>query len=119
MDLAALADKMGEDQTLAALRFLNVLYEGAGNQTCITRLAEVTMQDPLDLGRVDLATYRGIQAPYNSGDYIQRRCQDIGRSLLFMEMERAVATDIEEFLKAADVRDLRLTGEGDDPRIVR
>ena|SRR5688572_865265 len=107
LDLAAVADTLGDDVALRALRFLNVLYPGAGNQTCITRLAEVTSQGPVDLGQHDLKTYRGIQAPYDDWRYVEQRCRDIARKLLVMELDGAVATDVDEFLASADVQDLR------------
>lgn len=113
LDVAALADKLGEERAVAALRFLNVLYRRSGNQTCITRLAEVTSQEPIDLGKIDLRTYRGIQAPYDDWRYIQQRCQTVARQVLLLEMEGAVATQVEEFLAAADVQDLRVEDDLD------
>jgi hypothetical protein len=107
LDLTALADKLGDDGALRALRFLNVLYPGAGNQTCITRVAEVTSQEPIDLRQHDLKTYRGIQGPYDDWSYIEQRCSELARKLLVMELEGAVATEVEEFLSIANVQDLR------------
>jgi hypothetical protein len=94
-------------QRFGPLRFLNVLYPGAGNQTCITRLAEVTSQQPVDLGQHDLKTYRVIQAPYDDWRYIEQRCRELARKLLVMELDGAVATEVDEFLAIADVQDLR------------
>jgi hypothetical protein len=115
LDLAALADKLGRDAALGALKYLNVLYEGTGNQTCITRLAEVTSEAPLDLHRVDLAHYRGITPPYNSWEYVRERCESIARDLFIMEMDGAVATKLGEFLRVAKVKDLRRSGIEEDP----
>jgi len=117
LDLAALADRLGDDRAIDALRFLNVLYEGAGNQSCITRLAEVTQQAPLDLDRVDLSTYHGIQSPYDDWQYVERRCKEVARRLFLMEMEGAVATDVEEFLKVANLGDTRQSGTDKPPTI--
>lgn len=121
LDLAALADKLGDEDALQALRFLNVLYPGSGNQTCITRLAEVTSQEPVDLDQHDLKTYRGIRAPYDDWRYVEHRCRDLARRLLVMELEGEVATDVEEFLATADARDLReldeqTPGDGIQPK---
>lgn len=107
LDVAALVDRLGDDVALRALRFLNVLYPGAGNQTCITRLAEVTSQEPVDLGQHDLSSYRGIQSPYDDWRYVEQRCRDVARKLLVMELDGAVATEVDEFLATADVQDLR------------
>ncbi len=111
VDLAALTDRVGHEGALRALRFLNVLYPGSGNQTCITRLAEVTSQEPVDLHQLDLRTYRGIQAPYDDWRYVEGRCRDLARRLLVLELEGEVATDVEEFLATADAQDLRQEGD--------
>ena len=111
VDLAALTDRVGHEGALRALRFLNVLYPGSGNQTCITRLAEVTSQEPVDLHQLDLRTYRGIQAPYDDWRYVEGRCRDLTRRLLVLELEGEVATDVEEFLATADAQDLRQEGD--------
>jgi hypothetical protein len=100
LDVAALGDLLGADGTAAALRYLNVLYEGEGNQTALTRFAEVTHQAPLDLGRVDLGTYKGIRPPYSDWAYVARRCREIARTMLTLEMRGEVATTAEEFLGA-------------------
>lgn len=110
LDVAALADKLGDARALEALRFLNVLYPGSGNQSCITRLAEVTTAGPLDLEHMDLETFRGLEPRYRDWAYVSARCQDLARQLLLLEMEGEVATRIEEFLASAEVRDLRAPG---------
>lgn len=86
LDVAALADHLGEEETEAALARLNLLYEGEGNQSCVSRFAEVSQQDPVDLEDVELDTYRGIQPPYDDWQYVKERVAKIGARLLEMEM---------------------------------
>ena len=117
LDFAALADRLGDDRAIEALRFLNVLYKGEGNQSCITRLAEVTRQAPLDLDRVDLNTYRGIQPPYNDWEYVARRCSEVAKRLFLMEMQGAVSADVEEFLRGGRVGDTRQSDDDKPPTI--
>lgn len=87
LDVAALVDLIGEEQAEAALSTLNLLYKGEGNQSCVSRFAEVSQQEPVDLQAVDLSTYRGIQAPYNDWQYVKKRVAGIGARLLEREME--------------------------------
>lgn len=97
LDIAALADVLGEEKTVESLSFLNVLYPGEGNQSCLTRFAEVMHQAPLDLDMVDLRVYKGIKPPYDNWQYIEKKCQDLGKTMLEMEMQSGVATTLEDY----------------------
>jgi len=98
LDVAALADLLGPERTAEAISWLNVLYEGEGNQTAATKFAEAVAADPQDLGKVDLRTYRGIRAPYNDWAYVADRCREIGEALFLREMEKELPTDVQEFI---------------------
>lgn len=87
LDVAALADLLGEEETERALASLNVLYEGEGNQSRVSRFAEVSQQDPVDLEEVNLSTYQGLQPPYDDWDYVKKRVSRIGVRLLELEMQ--------------------------------
>lgn len=102
LDVAALADMLGDECAVAALRYLNVLYEGEGNQTALTRFAEVSVQGPLDASRVDLGAYRGVQPPYDDLQYVTARCRAIAQSMLLLEMRGEVATTLTEFDTASE-----------------
>lgn len=98
LDIAALVDNMGKERALEALKWLNVLYEGQGNQTAITKFADAVHQPPRDLNRVNLASYRGLSAPYTDWEYVRQRCQEIGAALFLREMAGDVPTLVEEFI---------------------
>lgn len=104
LDVAAMVDVLGHDRALDALKWLNVLYEGEGNQTAITKFADAAHQAPRDLKRVNLASYRGIMPPYNDWGYVEQRCQEIGRALFLQEMEGVIPTRVEEFVAQQEAR---------------
>lgn len=103
LDVAALADLLGEEASVAALSYLNLLYEPVGNQTCLTKFAEVCLQEPLDLPEVDLRTYKGIVQPYDSWAYVSARCKALAREVFIREMEDALPRTVDEFAAAREI----------------
>ncbi|MBA2671276.1 MAG: hypothetical protein H0U67_12955 [Gemmatimonadetes bacterium] len=97
LDVVALIDLLGEDASVEALKFLNLVYEPDGNQTRLTRFAEVSHQEPTDRALVDLNSYRGIVAPYNRWEYVVERCRSLGRRVLVCEMERDLPQTLDVF----------------------
>lgn len=98
LDVAAMVDCLGHDRALDALTWLNVLYEGEGNQTAITKFADAAHQTPRDLQRINLSSYRGITPPYNDWNYVSQRCRVISEALFLREMEGVIPTQVEEFV---------------------
>ncbi len=87
IDVAALAERLGESAALDALASLNLLYPSDESQTAITRLAEAGESEPVDLAAIPLRSYKGLKAPFNDWMYIASICQRIGRVLLKRELE--------------------------------
>lgn len=87
LDVAALADMLGTEGSDEALRTLNVHYPGEGNQTCATKFADYSQQDPVDLPKVDLKMYRALKPPYDDWRYLRETVSELGHRLLAQEME--------------------------------
>ncbi len=86
VDFAALARKAGEERTLAALGYLNLLYPVAAPQTIVTRFAEGCEAWPADFTAVDLKSYKGLIAPYNDWAFVRDICRQASRQLLKQEL---------------------------------
>lgn len=96
LDVAALADLLGEDASVEALSFLNLLYEPDGNQSRLTKFADVSHQGPEDLAHVDVSSYRGIVPPYDRWELVAGICRALGRRVLLREMERDLPQSLDE-----------------------
>ena len=109
LDIAALVDHLGLEESVRSLSYLNQIYDGKGNQTAITRFAEVMEQPPTDLARVDLSSYRGIRPPYDAWEYVRRICQMASRQSLVLELERDLPSTLDGY---ADPTKLQHTSPG-------
>jgi len=87
VDVAALAHKLGEGAAVQALSYLNAAYARAGSQTVATRFAEACEADPLDLPKVPLTAYKGLQPPFTEWNFVAGTCRKTGRALLKRELE--------------------------------
>jgi hypothetical protein len=96
VDVAALAHFLGEEAALRSLKYLNLLYPSPASQTRVTQLAEVCEMEPLDLGAVRLADYKGLQAPWNDWSSVQTACQTLARRLLQMELNRQLPLALDQ-----------------------
>lgn len=112
LDVAALADVLGDEPAVEALSYLNLLYEPVGNQTRLTKFAEVCQQEPLDLSRVDLGMYRGIVEPYSRWEYVSTRCREIARLAFIREMENALPRSLDGFPPVHDTHTRGSEGGG-------
>jgi hypothetical protein len=63
LDVAALIRTLGEDESLRALRYLDLVHTSATSQTVTTRFAEACESDPVDLHLLDLGEYKGVRPP--------------------------------------------------------
>jgi hypothetical protein len=95
LDVAALSDLLGSEGSQEALSYLNLLYDPVGNQTRLTKFAEVCHQPPRDLEDVDLANYKGIVPPYTDWAVVSAKCRALGRAMLHRERERALPTTLD------------------------
>jgi hypothetical protein len=78
---AALAEKAGMDQTVAALGILNFYYYDLTRKDEVSPLIQLIRQlaepNPYDLDDIDVSQYKGIGEPLNSWDYIKNICEKI------------------------------------------
>jgi hypothetical protein len=74
LDLVVLLERLGEDEARTALHRLDAIYP---QPTAASVLAEVVERlaeaQPSDLASVDLASYRGLVAPWNDWDHVEQR----------------------------------------------
>jgi hypothetical protein len=87
IDLAALAEHLGQSASLDALALLNLIYPSDEPQTIVTRLAEACESEPVDLASIPLHSYKGLRAPFTDWTFISNICQRLGRVLLKRELE--------------------------------
>lgn len=111
LDVAALADLLGDEDSTEALTYLNLLYEPVGNQTRLTKFAEVCQQEPVDFPKVDLRSYRGIIEPYNDWGYVSGRCRELARRVFLREMEDGLPLTLENFPAFAEERQASVEAE--------
>jgi hypothetical protein len=104
LDVAALTDLIGMEHAKFALSFLNQMYTGVGNQTRLTRFAEVARQTPIDLAKVDLSSYRGIKPPYDRWEHVAEVCRQLADEVFQMEMERGLPTTLDGYADPTKLR---------------
>jgi len=104
LDVAALTELIGMEHAKRSLSFLNQLYTGVGNQTRLTRFAEVARQRPVDQQRVDLASYKGIKPPYDRWEHVADVCRQIANEMFLMEMDRGLPTTLDGYADPTKLR---------------
>ena len=77
VDAVALADHLGATPTREALLSLNACYSPLGAQSPLLAFAEACMAEPVDKSLVGLPDYKGIRAPYDSWEYLDRRRREL------------------------------------------
>lgn len=73
LDLVVLLERLGDDGAVAALGSLDSLYpqpEASVTAEVIERLAAAA---PVDLAEVELASYRGLVAPWTRWEHVSER----------------------------------------------
>ena len=104
VDVAALTEHIGIERATLALSYLNQIYAGVGNQSRLTRFAEVARQQPIDLDTVDLSSYRGIQPPYDEWEHVAHVCRQLADEMLALEMDRALPANLDGYADPAKLR---------------
>ena len=73
LDTVVLFERLGEEQTVRALRPFDQIYQ---QTSCASPLAEVSERlaaaKPRDLADIDLKGYRGLRPPWNDWDHVTR-----------------------------------------------
>ena len=90
VDVAALAQHLGQEPALRGLCLLNLAYGARAPQTWISALAEACEGEPVDLATVPLAAYKGLRAPFTDWHWVARGCRELGRALLKLELAGAL-----------------------------
>jgi hypothetical protein len=73
LDLVVLLERLGEPAVCAALRPLDELYPQSTGASVLTEVAErLAAAAPGDKGSVELATYKGLETPWNDWNELAR-----------------------------------------------
>jgi hypothetical protein len=86
LDVAALADLLGEESAARSLSYLNLVYPAGAAQTTLTRFAEASEADPADLVMVDLRSYKSLRAPFTDWSFVAEACRKLGHRVLKWEL---------------------------------
>jgi hypothetical protein len=85
IDFAALAEKAGMEQTVAALENFDVYYSDLIRKDeaspLIQLIRQVAEPNPYDLDDINVSQYKGVRPPLNSWDYIKNVCEKISVEL--------------------------------------
>lgn len=74
LDTVVLFERLGEDGVRAALSPLDELYPQPSGASVSAEVAErLGAAQPLDGSEIELASYRGLRAPWNDWDYLAAR----------------------------------------------
>jgi hypothetical protein len=74
LDAVVLFERLGEPGVRAALGRLDALYPQPGGASVLAEVVErLGSARPLDIAEIDLASYRGLQAPWNDWQHVTSR----------------------------------------------
>ncbi len=74
LDTVVLMECLGEDGVRGALATLDEIYHQPNGTSVLAEVAErLGEAKPLDAGRIDLASYRGLVAPWNDWNHLESR----------------------------------------------
>jgi hypothetical protein len=74
LDTVVLLERLGEAAARDALSELDVIYAQPNGASPLAELADgLAAAAPADLGSIDLATYRGLDPPWNDWDHVATR----------------------------------------------
>jgi hypothetical protein len=82
LDTVVLFERLGEAGVLRALASLDEIYPQPGGASVLAEVAErLGAAEPVDAGEVDLASYRGVETPWNDWEYVKARGRGWARVL--------------------------------------
>jgi hypothetical protein len=74
LDLVVLLERLGEHDARTAMRRLDAIYPQPTGASVLAEVVErLAEAQPSDLASVDLASYRGLVAPWNGWDHVAQR----------------------------------------------
>jgi hypothetical protein len=75
LDFAALADRLGEDETVLALRSFDSIYQQPNEESALQQLQiQLATPLPFDLDEVDLAEYKHLTPRWSDWSAVQSAC---------------------------------------------
>jgi hypothetical protein len=75
LDFAALADRMGEDEAVTALRSFDHIYPQPNEESCLQQLqVQLACPLPYDLDEVNLSEYKHLALRWHDWDAVQSVC---------------------------------------------
>ena len=95
IDVAALAERLGQSASLQTLSYLNLLYPSSQPQSAVTRFAEGCEGDPVDLAEVDLAAYKGLRPPFTDWPHVTEICRCLGHAVIKLELNDSLPADLD------------------------
>ncbi len=89
LDLVVLLDRLGDAGALDALRELDTLYEQDNGASVLVEVVDrLARAEPSDRDRIDLSTYRGLNAPWNEWEHLKARGRHFGELLAPLSLGR-------------------------------
>jgi len=74
LDTVVLYERLGEGGVRSALRSLDEIYPQANGASVLAEVVErLGSAQPVDVAEIDLASYRGIEPPWNDWDHVAGR----------------------------------------------
>jgi hypothetical protein len=90
LDLVVLLERLGEHDARAAMRRLDAIYPQPTGASVLGEVVErLAEAQPSDLASVDLASYRGLVAPWNGWDHVAQRGRAWASVLAVLVLEDA------------------------------
>ncbi|MBN1945988.1 MAG: hypothetical protein JW797_09950 [Bradymonadales bacterium] len=87
LDVVVLFQRLGDAGTCAAMESMDELYAQRSGASVLVEVAERLGQaSPTDAPEVDLATYRGLQPPWNEWAHVSRRGRHYSRVLAHLAL---------------------------------
>ncbi len=91
IDTVALADKIGDERAVEALRGLDTLYPQPGQSTLMQLAKQLAEPHPYD-DAADLRIYKSLRSPYTNTSYLIQRSLDLAEGIAF---DRCRAQEVE------------------------
>jgi hypothetical protein len=74
LDATVLFERLGEEGTREALRTLDTIYPQPSGASVLAEVVDrLGSARPVDIAEIDLASYRGLQPPWNDWGYVASR----------------------------------------------
>ncbi len=89
LDSVVLFERLGEAGVLEALRDLDSLYEQQNGASVLVEVVDrLARAEPSDQAQIDLASYRGLRAPWNDWVYLKARGRHFATLLAPLSLQK-------------------------------